>query len=157
MRIKNKKPIAPRLKKWFKENGRDKLGEVLENNAKFIPIPLIGGVIEQMGRDMQDDPELTPEQKAELAEIIKADLKELEQVTARWESDNNQDLKLPKLIRPIVLAFTWVFLTTLVILDACGIGINSEYVKVFEILALTVNGAYFSARTVEKYHAKKYK
>ena len=155
--MKEKKEFAPRLKKWFKENGREQIGKALENNAKFIPIPLIGGVIEQMGRDMQDDPELTPEQKEELKAIIEADLKELEQLTARWESDNNQDLKLPKLIRPIILAFTWVLLTTLIVLDAFDIIIQSEYIQVFEILALTVNGAYFGARTVEKYHSKKYK
>ncbi len=155
--MKEKKPIAPRLKKWLKENGKDKIGEVLENNAKFIPIPLVGGFIEQIGRDLQDDPELTLEQKEGLKAIIEADLKELEQLTARWESDNNQDLKLPKLIRPLILAFTWVLLTTLIILDAFGIVIQSEYIQVFEILALAVNSAYFGARTIEKYHAKKYK
>jgi len=155
--MKERKPIAPRLKKWFKDNGKEQIGKALENNAKFIPIPFIGGVIEQMGRDLQDDPELTPEQKERLKDIIEADLKELEQLTARWESDNNQDLKLPKLIRPIILAFTWVLLTTLIVLDACNIVIQSEYIKVFEILALAVNSAYFGARTIEKYHAKKYK
>ena len=110
--MKERKPIAPRLKKWLKENGKDKIGEVLENNAKFIPIPLVGGFIEQIGRDLQDDPELTPEQKEELKVIIEADLNEWKEITKRWESDNNQDLKLPKLIRPLVLAFTWVLLTT---------------------------------------------
>jgi len=155
--MKERKPIAPRLKKWLKENGKDKIGEVLENNAKFIPIPLVGGVIEQIGRDLQDDPKLTPEQKEELKTIIEADLNEWKEITKRWESDNNQDLKLPKLIRPLVLAFTWVLLTTLIVLNAFNIIIQSEYIQVFEILALTVNGAYFGARTVEKYHAKKYK
>jgi len=33
--MKERKPIAPRLKKWLKENGKDKIGEVLENNAKL--------------------------------------------------------------------------------------------------------------------------
>jgi len=155
--MKERKPIAPRLKKWLKENGKDKIGEVLENNAKFIPIPLVGGFIEQIGRDLQDDPKLTPEQKEELKTIIEADLNEWKEITKRWESDNNQDLKLPKLIRPLVLAFTWVLLTTLIVLNAFNIIIQSEYIQVFEILALTVNGAYFGARTVEKYHAKKYK
>lgn len=155
--MKERKPIAPRLKKWFKENGKEQIGKALENNAKFIPIPLIGGLIEQIGEDMQGDPELTPEQKEELKAIIDADLKELEQLTTRWESDNKQDLKLPKLIRPLVLAFTWVLLTTLIVLDAFNIIIQSQYVQTFEILALTVNGAYFGARTIEKYHGKKYK
>jgi hypothetical protein len=155
--MKERKPIAPRLKKWLKENGKDKIGEVLENNAKFIPIPLVGGFIEQIGRDLQYDPKLTPEQKEELRTIIEADLNEWKEITKRWESDNNQDLKLPKLIRPLVLAFTWILLTTLIVLNAFNIIIQSEYIQVFEILALTVNGAYFGARTVEKYHAKKYK
>jgi len=155
--MKERKPIAPRLKKWLKENGKDKIGEVLENNAKFIPIPLVGGFIEQIGRDLQDDPELTQEQKEDLKAIIEADLNEWKEITKRWESDNNQDLKLPKLIRPLVLAFTWILLTTLIVLNAFNIIIQSEYIQVFEILALTVNGAYFGARTVEKYHAKKYK
>ena len=155
--MKERKPIAPRLKKWLKENGKDKIGEVLENNAKFIPIQLVGGFIEQIGRDLQDDPKLNPEQKEGLKAIIEADLNEWKEITKRWESDNNQDLKLPKLIRPLVLAFTWILLTTLIVLNAFNIIIQSEYIQVFEILALTVNGAYFGARTVEKYHAKKYK
>jgi hypothetical protein len=155
--MKERKPIAPRLKKWLKENGKDKIGEVLENNAKFIPIPLVGGFIEQIGRDLQDDPDIHPHDKITLKADIEADLNEWKEITKRWESDNNQDLKLPKLIRPLVLAFTWILLTTLIILNAFNIIIQSEYIQVFEILALTVNGAYFGARTVEKYHAKKYK
>lgn len=153
---KEKKPIAPRLKKWLKANGKNSIGEILENNAKFVPIPFIGGLIEQVGRDLQDDPDLTPEQKKDIAELIKLDLAEYKELTNRWESDNNQDLKLPKLIRPIILGFTWLLLTTLIVLNAVGVVIESQYIRTFEILALTVNGAYFGARTIEKYHNKKY-
>lgn len=155
--MKERKPIAPRLKKWLKENGKDALGESLDFIGENTKIPVLSNIIEGWGESMQDDPELTPEQKLQIAEAVKADLKELEQLTERWKSDNEQELKLPKLIRPLVLAFTWILLTTLVVLNACGVEIDSKYISTFEILALSVNGAYFSARTIEKYHAKKYK
>ncbi len=155
--MKDKKEFAPRLKKWFKEKGKDQIGKAIENNAKFIPVPFLPNLLEQMGRDLQDDPELTEEEKAELKEIIKADLEEQLEISKRWDSDNKQDLKLPKLIRPIILAFTWVLLIELSVLDAFKIVIQSEYIQVFEILALAVNSAYFGARTIEKYHKQKYK
>jgi hypothetical protein len=41
-------------------------------------------------------------------------------------------------------------------MDALGVSIDSIYITVFEVLALAVNGAYFGARTIEKYHKEKY-
>jgi hypothetical protein len=88
--------------------------------------------------------------------LLEIEQVEQAEISARWKSDNQQDLKLPKLIRPVVLAYTWILLTILVVMDALGVSIDSIYITVFEVLALAVNGAYFGARTIEKYHREKY-
>ena len=124
----------------------DTIGDILPSNGML-------GVVKGL---ISTDDTLTPEDKEHALELIELDLQEMQEITKRWESDNQQELKLPKLIRPSVLAFTWILLTILIVLNACGVSIESSYIDVFEILALTLNGAYFSARTIEKYHSKKY-
>ena len=99
---------------------------------------------------------IRPNQIIKERQIICISYKWEGEISARWKSDNQQDLKLPKLIRPVVLAYTWILLTILVVMYALGVSIDSIYITVFEVLALAVNGAYFGARTIEKYHKEKY-
>ena len=141
---------------WLKKNGKESIGKGLELVGENTSIPVISKLLDGIGEALQNDKDLTPEEIEEAKILLDADLKEFEQITNRWKSDNEQDLKLPKLIRPLVLAFTWVLLTTLIILDACGVVIQSEYISTFQILALAVNSAYFGARTIEKYHKQKF-
>lgn len=153
-----------RKNKERKKLGETKVGIFLKDKAPNLigtGLQIIGDLtgrqtLETLGNKIKGSTELSEDDKRHALELIQLDLQEMQEITARWESDNNQELKLPKLIRPLVLAFTWILLTTLIILDASGIIIRSDYVSVFEILALSVNGAYFSARTIEKYHDKKY-
>jgi len=138
---------------WLKKNGKEHLGNALEMIGENTSIPIVSALLDGIGEKLQNDKTLTPEQLKEVNDLIKLDV---QSVTTRWESDNKQELKLPKLIRPIVLGYTWLLLTVLIVLYAFGVDIDSTYLDIFEILALTVNGAYFGARTVEKYHKQKY-
>ena len=146
-----------RIKDWLKKNGKETLGNSLEFIGENTSIPILSGLIDKIGESLQQDKDITPEQIEEFKRLAELDKIEMLELTKRWQSDNSQDLKLPKLIRPSILAYSWILLTLLVVLDAFGIVIDSVFVKTFEILALTVNGAYFGARTIEKYHNNKYK
>jgi len=115
----------------------------------------IGG-LNKIGEAIAGSNDLSPADKEEAQRLLQLEIDEQKELTKRWQSDNEQELQLPKLIRPSILAYTWVLLTVLVVMDACGIVIDSVYIRVFEILALAVNSAYFGARTIEKYHKRKY-
>jgi hypothetical protein len=149
-----------RLKEWLKNNGRETLGEALDFVGSKTDIPVLSKLIEGAGELLMKDDTLSEEQKKEVAELVRLDLEELkieqENISSRWLSDNDQDSKLPKLIRPIVLGYTWVVLTLLVVLNAFGITLETVYISMFEALAITVNAAYFGARTIEKYHKNKF-
>lgn len=157
---KEKKERKGRLKKWLKENGKETIGKALDFVGSETDIPVLSKLIEGAGELLMNDPELSEEQKKEVAELVRLDLEELkleqENISSRWLSDNEQEAKLPKLIRPIVLGYTWVILTLLVVLNAFGISLENVYISMFEALAITVNAAYFGARTIEKYHKNKF-
>jgi|10_taG_2_1085330.scaffolds.fasta_scaffold123205_3 hypothetical protein len=138
-----------KLKKWLKENGKNSLGKLLDKVGENTSIPIASGIIESIGESLMDEDDLTPEQKQELAKLINEELKIIQSnITDRWKSDNEQPLKLPKLIRPIVLAYTWVVITAIVIIESCSISIISSSL----VLSMcgSVNLAYFGVRTFEK-------
>lgn len=143
-----------KLKKWLKSKGKNSLGVLLDTvgEAGVIPLPFINGIMEKIGEGLQDDPKLSAEDKAEGMALIKEEhafiIADQAQITDRWKSDNEQDLKLPKLIRPMVLAYSWVVITLLLILEAC----NTEIVSASLIIGMitTVNVAYFGSRGYEK-------
>ncbi len=162
MELHNKKmKDKGRLRNWLKNNGKESLGNALTFVGGKTDIPVLSKLIEGAGELLMDDDSLSDEQKKEVAELVRLDLEELkieqENISSRWLSDNEQESKLPKIIRPAVLAYTWLILTLLVVLNAFGILLDNIYITMFETLALTVNGAYFGARTIEKYHKNKYR
>ena len=141
-----------RLKKWLNDNGKSALGNVLDTIGENTNIPIVSGLIEGIGEKLMDDQELTETQKQEASEIIRQELGylklEQQEITKRWKSDNEQDLKFPRLIRPIVLAYSWVVITLIVVLEACNITIPSSGIIIG--MCGTVNVAYFGSRGYEK-------
>ena len=80
-----------------------------------------------------------------------------ENVTERWKSDMNSDSWLSKNVRPLVLIFLVVCTMILVFIDAGVIDFKVEerWINLLEITLLTVIGAYFGGRSVEKFNKKK--
>jgi hypothetical protein len=90
---------------------------------------------------------------AEVKAKIDAEVQFQKNVTARWQADMSSDIKLAKVIRPIMLiVLIVVFVTTMFLdsLDNQPFNVKDSYVSLLEILMLTVFGAYFACRTVEK-------
>lgn len=75
-----------------------------------------------------------------------------ENVTRRWESDMNSDSWLSKNVRPMVLIFLVVCTMILVFIDAGFIDfkVEDKWISFLEITLLTVIGAYFGGRSIEK-------
>jgi len=75
-----------------------------------------------------------------------------ENVTERWKADMNSDSWLSKNVRPLVLIFLVVCTMLLVFIDAGVIDfkVEDKWISLLEITLLTVIGAYFGGRSIEK-------
>lgn len=91
--------------------------------------------------------------------MIEFELKELEilesNLTERHKNDMQSDSWMSKNVRPIILLFSWLLLTIMMIFAWFNKSLPSNYVSLFETLSLAVTGGYFALRTVEK-EMKKY-
>ena len=117
---------------------------------------LTGGVIKEVG-NVIDKLTTTKEEKLEIKKQLQIILEEAEnnaqeQVTDRWEADMKSDSWLSKNIRPAVLIFLTFIFSILAFADG-NIGtfkVAKEYVPIFQVLLMTVYGAYFVGRSYEK-------
>lgn len=147
---KQKKKFRDRpIVKWCKENAPDLIGNSLELVGDITGIE----VIEKLGEKISGSEKLTPEQKAEAAEIVKMELEFEKEITARWTADMNSDSWLSKSVRPIVLLYSWVLVTLITVLAACGIDLPGHMVSLIEYLVVSYNLAYVGSRGIEKYQA----
>ena len=74
------------------------------------------------------------------------------QVTERWKLDMNSDSWLSKNIRPLVLVCLVISTVLLVFIDAGFIkfDVKDSYVDLLQLVLITVIGAYFGGRSLEK-------
>lgn len=91
--------------------------------------------------------------KAEVNKAIQQFEKDLElEVTKRWQSDMASDSWLSKSIRPLVLGWLVVCTTLLIFIDAGVINftVEDKWVDLLQLVLITVIGAYFGSRGLEK-------
>jgi hypothetical protein len=140
--MSDKKLRDTKVGQWLKE----KAPSVLEVVGDVLPDRGVLGVVKNI---VDRDPTLDSQS---FQAVMDAEIKAQENVTRRWEADAKSDVKLAKLIRPIMLVLLCVFFMVMMIWE--GIDPNfkppSSYISLLEILMLTVFGAYFAGRTVEK-------
>lgn len=79
------------------------------------------------------------------------------QVTERWKSDNLGDNKLSKNIRPLSLIFVTIVFVIISFADGNfgDFKLNQAYIPVYQTLLLSIYGAYFVGRTINKINGKK--
>ena len=116
----------------------------------------VGDAVEKVG-GVLDKFITTKEEKAQaLNEINKvfldAESKIQEQVSARWNADMASDSWLSKNIRPLVMIFLVVSTVLLIFIDAGIItfAVKESWVDLLQLVLITVIGAYFGGRSVEK-------
>jgi hypothetical protein len=132
-----------------------KLGAWLKSKAPNV-LDTVGDLLPDKGglaivkNLIKKEPGVDP---AEAKAKIDAEVQFQRNVTERWQADMGSDIKLAKLIRPIMLiVLISVFVVTMFLdsLDNQPFNVKDSYVSLLEILMLTVFGAYFAGRTVEK-------
>jgi len=132
-----------KLGAWLKEKAPsilDAVGDLLPNQGGL-------GVVKNL---LDRDPDVSPE---EAKAIVDAEIAYQSNVTERWKADMESDVKLAKVIRPsMLIALVVVFIAIMFLdsLDNQPFNVKDSYVSLLEVLMLTVFGAYFAGRTVEK-------
>ena len=93
------------------------------------------------------------EAKRKIKELVANHQIEVEKnVTARWQSDMNSDSWMSKNVRPLVLIFLIVCTMLLVFIDSGSIKfvVEEKWTDLLQLVLITVIGAYFGGRSVEK-------
>ena len=109
----------------------------------------IGGVLDNLVTSK--DEKLEAELK--IRELISRYEIEMESnITARWEADAKTDSWLAKNVRPLVLIFLIVCTMLLIFIDAGVITfeVKASWVDLLQLVLITVIGAYFGGRSLEK-------
>lgn len=147
----NKKIKQTAVGEWLKEKAPhllDKVGDLLPDN----------GVLGVVKRLVDTDPDITPEQKMEFEKLkSQIEISRQENVTRRWEADMSSDVQIAKVIRPSIMIALLLFFMVITIWDAMADGFmpRESFVDLLQVLMLTVFGAYFAGRTIEKTSSNK--
>jgi hypothetical protein len=78
------------------------------------------------------------------------DIQAEQEISERWKADMASDNWLSKSARPIILLYSWLLVTVVYVFGILGYKCPPEIVTMIEYLTITVNGAYFGSRTIEK-------
>lgn len=140
--MSEKKLRDTKVGSWLKE----KAPSVLDVVGDVLPDRGVLGVVKNL---VDKDPTLDSES---FKAVMDAEIRAQDNVSRRWEADSKTDVKLAKLIRPVVLLLMLSFYMILTVWDGVDPRFMppENYINLLEILMLTVFGAYFAGRTVEK-------
>ena len=124
------------------------LGGLLSGGAAEL-VKGVGGVIDDL--HTSEEEKLAAEQK--IKEIIANYEVEMEKtITNRWQADLKSDSWLSKNVRPLVMVFLIVCTMLLIFIDAGALNfeVKSSWVDLLQLVLITVIGAYFGGRSLEK-------
>ena len=124
------------------------IGKIFSAGAGDL-IKKVGGVIDSLHTS---DEEKATAEKSIKDMIMSYEAEMQKQVTERWKLDMNSDSWLSKNIRPLVLIFLVICTMLLIFIDAGKINFNvkDSYVDLLQLVLITVIGAYFGGRSLEK-------
>ena len=109
----------------------------------------VGGVIDNLHTSAEE--KLAAEKK--IKDMIMSYEAEMQkQVTERWKMDMQSDSWLSKNIRPLVLVFLVTATVLLIFIDAGVISfkVQDKWTDLLQLVLITVIGAYFGGRSLEK-------
>jgi len=124
------------------------LGKLFSAGAADL-VKNVGGVLDNLTTSKEE--KLEAERK--IKELIANYEVEMEKnITARWEVDLKSDSWLSKNVRPLVLIFLIVCTMLLIFIDAGALKFNvkDSYIDLLQLVLITVIGAYFGGRSLEK-------
>ena len=124
------------------------LKKIFSGGAKDL-VEGVGGVLDNLTT--------TKEEKLEAQHKIQKLVSDYEtkmeqNITDRWKADMNSDSWLSKNVRPLVLIFLVVSTVLMIFIDAGTISfeVEEKWTDLLQIVLITVIGAYFGGRTMEK-------
>ena len=109
----------------------------------------VGGVIDNLHTSKEEKLEA----EKQIKDMIMGYEAEMQkQVTERWKVDMQSDSWLSKNIRPLVLIFLVVSTVLMIFIDAGVIAfeVKDTWVDLLQLVLITVIGAYFGGRSLEK-------
>jgi len=124
------------------------LGKLFSGGAAEL-VKGVGGVIDNLHTSGEE--KLEAERK--IKELVANYEVEMEKnITSRWEADLKSDSWLSKNVRPLVLIFLIVCTMLLIFIDAGALEfeVKSSWVDLLQLVLITVIGAYFGGRSLEK-------
>jgi len=124
------------------------LGKLFSGGAAEL-VKGVGGVIDNLHTSAEE--KLEAERK--IKELVANYQVEMEKnITSRWEADLKSDSWLSKNVRPMVLIFLIVCTMLLIFIDAGAIkfDVKDSYIDLLQLVLITVIGAYFGGRSLEK-------
>ena len=124
------------------------LTNLLSGGASKL-VDSVGGVLDNLTTSKEE--KLEAERK--IKELMANYEVEMEKnITSRWEADLKSDSWLSKNVRPLVLIFLIVCTMLLIFIDAGALSfeVKSSWVDLLQLVLITVIGAYFGGRSLEK-------
>jgi hypothetical protein len=124
------------------------LGKLFSGGAAEL-VKGIGGVVDNLHTSKEEKLEAERRIK-ELMANYQAEMEK--NITSRWEADLKSDSWLSKNVRPLVMIFLIVCTMLLIFIDAGAINfeVKSSWVDLLQLVLITVIGAYFGGRSLEK-------
>ena len=124
------------------------LGKLFSGGAAEL-VKGVGGVIDNLHTSKEE--KLEAERK--IKELMANYQVEMEKnITSRWQADLKSDSWLSKNVRPLVMIFLIVCTMLLIFIDAGAINfeVKASWVDLLQLVLITVIGAYFGGRSLEK-------
>ena len=124
------------------------LGKLFSGGAAEL-VKGIGSVVDNLHTSKEE--KLEAERK--IKELMANYEVEMEKnISSRWEADLKSDSWLSKNVRPLVLIFLIICTMLLIFIDAGTINfeVKSSWVDLLQLVLITVIGAYFGGRSLEK-------
>ena len=109
----------------------------------------VGGVIDNLHTSKEE--KLEAEQKVK--ELVASYEVQMEkEISSRWNADMKSDSWLSKNVRPLVLVFLVVSTVLMIFIDAGTINfvVEPKWTDLLQLVLITVIGAYFGGRSLEK-------
>ena len=124
------------------------IGKILSAGTGEL-INNVGGVLDNLTTSKAEKLEARQKIKELMANY---EIEMEKNVTSRWQSDMNSDSWLSKNVRPLVLIFLVTCTVLLIFIDAGQLifYVKDSYVDLLQLTLITVIGAYFGGRSLEK-------
>ena len=125
----------------------------LFGNAGGSVVDKLAGVADKFIRTKDEKAEF----EKEMTQIfIEAEKEMQKNVTERWKADLEHGNWLTRSVRPLVLVFLIVTTVLMVFIDSGSIAfqVEEKWTDLLQLVLITVIGAYFGGRSVEKIRKK---